>query len=300
MALTLVEAAKLAVNNGEDKKAGVLMTFVEASPLLKAIPIVPIQGNSYTWNETQVLPTAAFRGVNEGYTANEGKILPRVETLKILGGDLDVDRAIIKTNGMEVRTVHERLKAVAMAQQMGYSLVQGDASTNPKSVEGLASRFAIGGTRALANGAAAMSFKNLDTAIQMVDNPTHLLMPKKQRVNMTAFLRSSGTSVFESRREFGQLIYSYQGLDILDADVNGDTAALAYNEASSTCSIFVLNLSTSGVHLIENGGVMVEDMGQLQTAPVYRTRVEWLAGLVNEGPRCAARLSGVTDATAVA
>ena len=46
MALTILEAARIAANNGEDKKAGVLMTFAETSPLLAAMPIVNISGNS--------------------------------------------------------------------------------------------------------------------------------------------------------------------------------------------------------------------------------------------------------------
>ena len=56
MALTILEAARIAANNGEDKKAGVLMTFAETSPLLAAMPIVSIQGNSYAYVRESVLP----------------------------------------------------------------------------------------------------------------------------------------------------------------------------------------------------------------------------------------------------
>lgn len=302
MVLTIVEAAKLAANNGEDKKAALLEIFAAQSPLLRAMPMVPITGNSYAWDAEAVLPSAAFRAVNGTYTASEGKIEKRTEALKIVGGELDVDVALVKTNGPRVRSVHEAMKAKALADQIGYSFVQGSAASDPTSLDGLAYRFPLGGSRDVPNVGAsnAMSFKYLDTAIQTVDNPTHLLMPKKQRVNMSAYLRSGGTSILESRREFGQLIFSYGGLDILDADMLGTTAALSYGEASSTCSIFVLDLSESGLHAITNGGFDVRDLGEISSAPVYRTRVEALIGLVDEHPRCVARLSNVADLTAVA
>lgn len=302
MALTIVEAAKLAANNGEDKKAALLEIFAAQSPLLRTMPMVPITGNSYAWDAEAVLPSAAWRAVNGTYTASEGKIEKRTEPLKIVGGELDVDVALVRTNGPRVRSVHEAMKAKALADQIGYSLVQGSVASDPTSIEGLVNRFPLGGSRNLANVGAsnAMSFKYLDTAIQMVDRPTHLLMPKKQRINMVAYLRSSGTSVFETRTEYGMPIYSYQGLTILDADALGTTAALAYDEASTTCSVFVLDLSETGLHAITNGGFDIRDLGEISSAPVYRTRVEALMGLVDEHPRCVARLSNVADITAVA
>jgi hypothetical protein len=44
----------------------------------------------------------------------------------------------------------------------------------------------------------------------------------------------------------------------------------------------------------------VRDLGEVQTAPVKRTRVEWLAGLCVEHGRSAVRLRGIKDGAVTA
>jgi hypothetical protein len=41
--------------------------------------------------------------------------------------------------------------------------------------------------------------------------------------------------------------------------------------------------------------VSVRDLGEIDAKPALRTRIEWYSGLVAKGPRCAARLKGVTS-----
>jgi hypothetical protein len=41
-------------------------------------------------------------------------------------------------------------------------------------------------------------------------------------------------------------------------------------------------------------------LGELQTKPVYRTRVEWLVGLAAMHGRCASRIWGITNAAVTA
>jgi hypothetical protein len=48
-----------------------------------------------------------------------------------------------------------------------------------------------------------------------------------------------------------------------------------------------------GLQGIQNGGVEVRDLGELQSKPSLRTRVEWLAGMAIFDGRAAARLQGV-------
>jgi hypothetical protein len=107
MALTLVEAAKLAANEGKTLRASVIAMFARASDLLMALPFKDIQGNAYQYNREGALPGVAFRGVNESYTASTGVVNPLVEALRIAGGDLDVDTFIISTQG-ERRPRHAR------------------------------------------------------------------------------------------------------------------------------------------------------------------------------------------------
>ena len=314
MAINIVEAARIAANNGEDKKAGVLMTFAETSPLLAAMPIVSIQGNSYAYTRESALPSIAFRAVNSGYTESAGTTTQISEPLKLIGGDLDVDKFLVQTNGAQVRAVHERMKATSLAQQIGLKLIKGDAAASVLEFNGLEARYGGTGT-AVTTGAqvinnptassSALSMKSLDQMIDLVDNgigQKALIMSKGMARNMLAFLRSSSTAVQMSVNEFGQRITSYYGMPILIADQNGDQAAIAAgDDGSGLESIYCVALGPSGLHMIQSGGLEVRDLGEVQSAPVYRTRVEWYCGLVDEHPRCVARLADVNStATAVA
>jgi len=314
MALTILEAARIAANNGEDKKAGVLMTFAETSPLLAAMPIVNISGNSYAYVRESVLPGIAFRAVNEGYTESAGATAQISEPLKLIGGDLDVDKFLVQTNGAQVRSVHERMKATALAQQIGIKLIKGDATITTKEFNGLEARYG-GTTQTVVNGAqvmdnqssptSALSMKSLDAMIDLVDTGLGtrvLIMTKAMARNMLAFLRGSSTAIQMSINEFGQRVTSYYGMPIIIADQNGDQAAIADNDdGSGLQSVWCAALGPSGLHMIQSGGITVTDLGEVHTAPVYRTRVEWYCGLVDEHPRCVARLADVsTSLTAVA
>lgn len=320
MAITLPEFARIAANGGETKKAGVLMTFAEQSPLLRAIPIPSITGNAYKWTREAQLPEVAFRAINAPYAESTGSTEEVFESLKDVGGDLDVDNYYVETGGAAIRTTQELMKARALAQRIGFTLVKGSlltaggATGDPLAFDGLQARYGGGfgsgtvstnqrtATQLVENNGAsqALSLVRLDEAILRVDRPTHLLMPKKMSINMATLLRNSA-SISTGRDEYGNIVMSYQGFPILWADVNGDQAAIGFNENNdSSCSIYVLNLSEDGLHMIQSqSGVSVRDLGEQDAKPVWRTRVQWLCGLVDEHPRCVSRLWHIADLPAV-
>lgn len=306
MALTILEAAKLAANNGEYKKAGVLSSFAESSPLLRAMPVVTIPGNSYAWVRQADLPTVAFRAVNAAFTPNEGHVETRTEALKLVGGEVDVDRALVQQMGPDVRSVHERMKAIALGQSVGAKIMSASLAVNSLEFDGIRARYGGLAPTAAANiisMGGALSIKKLDEAIDAVDNAAGrrvLVMSQAMRRNITAFLRTS-VSIQTTRDEFGRQVYAYNGLDILEIDENGNTSGATPADTSNV-SVYCIALGESGVHLIEGmGGISVRDLGEIPTAPVYRTRIDWAVGLVDESVRCVSRVYGITEAsTAVA
>lgn len=305
MALTILEAAKLAANNGEYKKAGVLSSFAESSPLLRAMPVVTIPGNSYAWVRQADLPSVAFRAVNAAFTPSEGHVETRTEALKLVGGEVDVDRALVQQMGPDIRSVHERMKAVALGQSVGAKIMSASLATNPLEFDGIRARYGGLAPTAAANlisMAGALSIKKLDEAIDAVDNVAGrrvLVMSQAMRRNITAFLRTS-VSIQTTRDEFGKQVYTYNGLDILEMDENGNTSGASPADTTNQ-SVYCIALGESGVHLIEGmGGISVRDLGEIPNAPVYRTRIDWAVGLVDESVRCVSRVYGITDVSAVA
>jgi hypothetical protein len=301
MALTLLEAAKL--STGDVYKAGVLMKYAETSDILRVLPFEGINGNSLKYNIEETLPGIGFRGVNGSYTESTGIINPKVESLTIAGGDLDVDKFIVDTMGAEQRAVQEAMKVKALALSWTKTFIKGDSESDPKVFDGLQKR--LQGDALIANHAtgAGLSLAKLDEAIDAVDGATHILMSKAMRRRLTVAARTSsvGGNISYSTDEFGRQVTMYNDLPILIVDKDNENAdILGFTEANSTTSIYVVAFGEGQVNGLENGGMDVRDIGELETKPALRTRIEWYSGFGVFAPRSAARLKNITDAAVTA
>lgn len=310
MALTLLEAAKDAANNGDVVRSGIIELYARSSDILQFLPFENIQGNALKYNREESLPGVGFRGINEGYTESTGIINPITETLVIAGGDLDVDKFIVDTMGMERRATEEAMKIKALAGRFTLAFLKGDNTTDPKELSGLQSR--ITGDQLISagstSGGAALSLAKLDELIDLVDEPTHLIMNKAMRRRLSAAARSTSVAgyVTYTTDAFGRQIMKYNDLPILIADKdNTYSDILPFNEAASSgsataTSIYAVSLTDEGVSGIQNGGIDARDLGELQTKPCYRTRVEWYPGMAIFKGRAAARLRHIGDLAVVA
>jgi hypothetical protein len=129
MAVSLFQSALTAEANGQFKKAGVIKTFVETSPLLAAMPMLPIQGNSFAWTRQVSLGTAGTRAVNGSYSEGVGAVETRSVGLKIIGGDMDIDQFLLQTHGPEHRAIQEQAKAALIAQTISWQIIKGSVTT---------------------------------------------------------------------------------------------------------------------------------------------------------------------------
>lgn len=300
MALTLIEAAKL---SSDMLTRGVIETFASTSAVLERLPFADVEGNAYRYNVEQALPGIAFRGVNEGFTESVGVVNPKVESLVIGGGDSDVDRFIVQTrsNVNDVRAVHDRLKVKALSLAITKTFFDGDSLTTPKEFDGLNKRLA-GGTQEMVAGAngAAVTQNLLDQLIDKIDGaPDVLLMSKAMRREVEKVARANAQITY-GLDAFGRRVTEYAGIPvgIIETD-HLDAEILDFDETQGssnvTGSIYAVRFGEEeALWGIQNGGISVRDLGELDTKPVFRTRVEWYLGLVAGHPRAAARLKGIT------
>ena len=301
MAQTLLEAAKL--NSGDVYKAGVIMKFAESSDILRLLPFQSIAGNSLRYNIEETLPGVGFRGVNGSYTESTGIINPQTESLHIIGGDLDVDKFLLKTMGADQRTVQEGMKIKAIALAWTREFIKGDSEADITTFDGLQKR--LTGDALIPNHASAgpLSLAKLDEAIDAVDGANAILMNKAMRRRLTVASRTTavGGNITYTIDEFGRQVARYNDIPIVIVDKdNTNTDILGFTEASSTTSIYVVNFGEGYVQGLENGGMDVADLGELDTKPVVRTRIEWYNGFGVFAPKSAARLKNITDATVIA
>jgi hypothetical protein len=105
---------------------------------------------------------------------------------------------------------------------------------------------------------------------------------------------------------FGRRVTTYNDLPIYIAfQDNLGSEILPFTEAaasgtSTATSIYCASFGSGMLTGIQNGGIDVRDLGELETAPKYRTRVEWYPGIALYHPKAAARLRYVADAAVVA
>lgn len=317
MALSLAEAAKL---SQDSLQKGVLETFVQESPILDRIPFLNIEGNSYAYNEEAVLPGVEFRNVNEAYTASTGTVNQKSEKLVILGGDADVDRFIQQTRSdlNDQRAVQTAMKVKAISYKFQDTFFNGTTTTDTKSFDGLKKRLtgsqvitpATNGIKVLGNGGTDVHafLDALDSLLAAVPgiNATNgaIYMNSAIMGKFRSALRHIGYDTTLQQDISGKRALMWNGVPVLDAGTKTDgTMVLAANEtvgtATNATSVYAVRFGgdegDQAVTGLTNGGVMVDDLGMLQTMPVYRTRIEFYCGLAVFGGKAAARLAGVIN-----
>lgn len=306
MALTLVEAGKL--NSGDVVRSAVIEQYARSSDILRVLPFEDIQGNAVKYNQEGALPGVGFRGVNEAYTESTGIINPKTEPLVIAGGDLDVDNFIITTNGSGVRSTHEMMKVKALALRWTKEFIKGDSETNNKVFDGLQVR--VTGNQLISNGTTSggdpLSLIKLDELIDAVNGITHLIMNKTMRRRLTQASRSvsvGGTVTF-TQDSFGRQVTKYNDIPILIADEDNEgnqilpfTEAAASGGAAAT-SIYGVHFEEGVFNGIQANTIDAKDLGELDTKPAQRTRVDWYNGICIYDGRAAGRLYGISNAAA--
>ncbi len=303
--ITLLEAAKL--NPGEVLRNTIIEHFAFSADILRALPFINVNGGAYVYNLEGNLPGVAFRGVGEGYTPSAGIMNPETERLRIGGGDLDVDLATLKMHGDEVRSAHELRKVKALSLTIASKIINGDSVAEPREFDGLRAR--ITGSQIIpagnTTGGDALQITLLRDLIDAVENPTHLIMSKKLRNLLSAAASDTtiGGFISYTQDEFGRRVTVFDGLPILVTDYDADgnqvidfTEATPFGDVTGGTSLYCVNMADDGVSGLQNGVMDVRDLGELQTQPVMRTRVEWLVGMAVMHGRAAARLWGVKNA----
>ncbi|MEU9560355.1 major capsid protein [Streptomyces fumanus] len=317
MALTLPEAAKL---SQDDLQRGVLETFVIESPVLDRIPFLTIQGNAYAYNQEATLPGVEFRSVNEGYSESTGTVNQKSESLVILGGDADVDRFIVQTRGNlnDQRAIQTRMKVKAAAYKFQDHFINGDTAVDPKGFDGLKKRLvgdqviSAGDNGApilgdMATKADALKFFNLlddlMAAVPGLNGSNGALYTNRKIIGK---IKSAGRLVGETAMfatdVAGKRSIQWNGVPLLDIGMRPDGSDIipmteTHGTATNAGSIYAVRYGQAegdqAVTGLTNGGVQVRDLGELDTKPVYRTRLEFYTGLAVFGGKGAARLTGV-------
>ena len=293
MALTLLEAQK----HAKTPQELAVVTELAAGQLMSVLPFRTIEGNGLFWKREESLPDVGFRNYNGALAESYAEVSQQSESLKLFGGDIKVDRAIVDMEGAEAKAyqIQSRVRAMRMAWEALF--INGDSNQSPSEFDGLAARIGAGSSQYFANGGGALELGNLDLLIDNVDaqgGKKYLVMSKSARRALTRQARAN-TQIEINRTEFGYQQLSYAGVPVLELDRDHKNVAILDSDPSAQ-DIYCVSFGNDHLTGIQNGGVNVRELGESFDQPQLITRVEWYCGLALINGRAAGRLAGI-DAT---
>ncbi len=293
MALTLAEAAKL---SNDVLLTGVVETIIKDSPVLQHLPFVEIVGNGLTYNREATAPTAGFFDVGDTWTESTPTFTQQTVTLKIMGGDADIDNFILATrsNLQDMESAVVQLKAKAVRQLFEQTFITGDATANPKAFDGLDKLTDVGQSVSMGANGGSLTLDKLDELVDTVKGgkPDLLLLSRRSRRSVNKLARTSGSFLEADRDEFGQMLQFYDGIPIGVSDFISDAQTVG---SSTDCStIYAFQFGEGALAgLTAPGSLQVEHVGSLETKDATRTRIKWYASLALFNTLKLARLTGV-------
>jgi len=324
MALTLADLSKIETDT---LRKGVVDIFLMESSVMELCPWETINQLATTIAIYQAMPDVGFRNVNEAFAESTGTYSQKVESIYLMGGDLDVDIAIARAANTiaDARADQEKLQLKAIAYKFNDKFINGDPTAAPKEFKGLQKRVAdvvaagytsqsidTGGTAGAARDAGILydtgnrhNFLNkLDQLLYSIKGhkPDFLLMNQKCLLALRSLLRQE--KLLDTTRDmFDRVVDVYQGARLLDIGLKADQSSEIITNTEDPDNKYTSDVSTSiyavrfsvGEYLwgIQQYPLEARDLGELQAKPVYRTRVDWHIGLAHVDPRSIARLRNI-------
>jgi len=323
MAYTLVEAAKL---SNDVLQAGVIELFVRDDPVLEKLPFIAIQGNGLTYNVETTEATAQFYNVGDTWVESTPTVTPATASLKILGGDADVDNFLKATrsniNDLKAEALAAKVKAVK--KQFMDSFYYGYEAGSPKEFNGLHylinSYLAVDSSYNVVPVATnnstpvALSMAKLEEAIDKIKGfkPDLILMSKQMRRNANKYLVAAGGISYDDKAN--KRVQTLLGIPVGVSDYIKDTENCDKNfgtyfgyepttpaaTSDASTSIFILSFDVKGCCGLQNGDITTVPLGDLEIKDASRWRIKWYVSMMLQNILSCAKVTGLANLVATA
>lgn len=295
MAMTKVEAAKL---TNDLLLRGVIETIVKESQVLQLVPFMEVTGTAVTYNRETTMPAASFYDVGDAWVEATPTFTQVQATLKILGGDADVDNFLQATyadpSDIESEVIASRAKAVA--HKWSDTFYNGDTSVDAKSFDGL-TKILNGGAQEFYMGVngGQLTLDAMDQLIDMVlpGKPDALMISRRTRRKLSSLRRASGNLLEVDVDAFGRRALMYDGIPLITDDFISDVQVRGTSGAVCS-SVYAVKFGQSvGLMGLEHGGIAIDPLGELETKDATRWRIKWYAGMALFSTLGLARIGGI-------
>lgn len=326
MAITLAEYAKIAYNGGNLLLGEIADWFLMESNVLQLIPWATDKQLAVQIPAMDTLPTPSWRKINGSYSESTGKYQTKIESKYIFGHDIDVDVVVAKAGHTieDVRQNQREMSSKAMAFEFNDAFING--LTSGDKFKGLDQRiddiyadgytdqyFDAGSTAATGRGILYDTTERhyfmdqMDKLLHVIagHKPDACFMNGKMYLAIESCMRRENM-LRQDKDMFGRVINQYGNTNLIDIGLKSDqsteiiTNAETGSGGTDETSIYAVKYGENQfLWGIQQEALQVRDLGEVQTQPVYRDRVEWVVGLAISNPRSVARAYGfVADAGA--
>jgi hypothetical protein len=268
------------------------------------LPFTNVNGKSYTYNRENTIANGAFLSVNENVPEQASTFTQVTTTLRILAGDVDVDKFLIATMEDHNDQVAIQLaqKAKGLGMQFKQALVTGDSLAQPTCFDGMAklvdpAQVIVAGT----NGA-ALTLSMLDQLKdQVIQGPDAFVMRRGTFRAYKSLLRAAGGTqppMIMLENFSGTMTPTHDGIPILVSDYIPGTDTQGTSNGNC-CAIYAVRFNeVDGLHGITGGGqggFQVESIGTVQNRDAFRYRLKWYVSMVLKSTLSMASLVGITN-----
>ena len=301
--------AQLLSNN--DLVSGVIDEIIYRDDMFAVLPFMGVNGKAYVYNQENTLGGADFLNPNDSVNESASTFNEVVTTLKILAGDVDVDKflqtTMNDTNDQMAIQIAKKAKGVALAfhQQLATGIAAaGNGFDGLPTLAANAQAYAatVGGQQvdtAGANGG-ALTLSMLDELCDMVPNGADVIVMRRGTIRaFRALLRATyGTdAVMQQLENFGRPMLTHNGIPVIMNEFLAGNETVGTN--ANTCSVYALRLNElDGLHGLyggDNAGLVVENIGTVQNKDATRIRVKWYCGLALKSTRSISQIKGITN-----
>lgn len=278
----------------------------------------------------KTLPVPAFRQINAAYTQVNGVSEQLEETVYPLGGDIDIDKVYVRDQGVIVDPRQNQIDMFLAGLMYLFNnyLINGDTATDANGIIGLKVRagnlparqtISMGTNGLDVRASTANEHTFMDNLHQLMyvtgngmgpGNGTCLFMNDNSYLNFTSVLRR--LALFKTTEDsFGRDVPEFMGAKMYDMGFTSESQATrvitqteTQGNTTDNTSIYCVKFDdqpddSGGIDVgemltgIEMYPMEVEDIGQLQSGPQFRTRIDWPIGLALWNNRAISRLKGI-------
>ena len=302
--LTLLDTAKTLP---EGPVRGVIETYASAYHPMTVMPMPEAMGGQWKWDLENELPytTGGTRAINGSYSATKSQISPFFENVRIYGGQVKVDQALVKINPGKV--AQERMSQIkAKARRFTIDMFEGASGNALRGIADWLDNEEVFANQTINIGAASaggtLLTDHLDELLSLMATTQNTYIYCSRQAHLRIKKLSRGTNAtndisFQNRfspEQWGYFGGQYNGVPVIPLiDGKGNDLLSTTDGDGSSTRIYCVSYGPELFTGFQTGTMEVKPKGDSSVFNYFE--MEHLVGTAPQAYRCIASLRYVDN-----